>query len=476
MNIVEKNPSASACNALAAFRGGLSEVIDEGAEPNEFLDWVATDDLFQDYMIQDATLFALDRSTIHTWVVIIVVIAAVVIVTAASSGCTEQETRHAEMELDLYIARWIRETGTVETYLHAGGYGNEDYFCWENSGWDTVATKSIVQCRGNSFWGFNTEFQILGTKGAKVYIPEAEDNGITLTENKDPIWDVEKRGLWRVIIPPTAPVGKYTITLEKDGKIKTMPLYVRFNDWDTDLAPRYYGPYLPEETARIDAYGSGPGYAEDRSKVEAYYYGDNLANSYSQYLNPHTEIVCKIGIAAASGTTNPYDGASKLWEFTNKFVDGYWGPGATVAIIDIGSVDKILETSGVTEDEVESGNIKHTITGQCMDFAFILTALSRSIGIPARPASGESPYIPGGDYQPSTDRWNFHVWTEIWLDDPPEGTDNWYVFDATDNVGSANGVRDSRLDYGATWDPYKVVVGSPQSPTIPLIESTYYGI
>jgi transglutaminase-like putative cysteine protease len=78
-----------------------------------------------------------------------------------------------------------------------------------------------------------------------------------------------------------------------------------------------------------------------------------------------------------------------------------------------------------------------------MDFAGILTALLRAIGIPSRMATGT--------YYQAYPRWNFHVWNEVWFKIPLEGTDNWYVFDATDydgdEYGSAPGYTDSRKDY-----------------------------
>ena len=99
-----------------------------------------------------------------------------------------------------------------------------------------------------------------------------------------------------------------------------------------------------------------------------------------------------------------------------------------------------------------------------MDFSGVSTALARAVGLPTRMASAWSPFIPDtSTYRPSSNRWNFHVWSETWLAVPPSGTDSWYAYDATDNAGSAIGSSASRVDFGATWDPAEVWVGDTTS-------------
>jgi transglutaminase-like putative cysteine protease len=76
-----------------------------------------------------------------------------------------------------------------------------------------------------------------------------------------------------------------------------------------------------------------------------------------------------------------------------------------------------------------------------MDFSGISNALYRAIGLPSRMSSGIEPT-----------GWNFHVWVEVWIETLPEGSDHWYVFDATDGIE----VADNRVDYGALVNPTEV--------------------
>ncbi|GEM_PF-4404305 len=52
----------------------------------------------------------------------------------------------------------------------------------------------------------------------------------------------------------------------------------------------------------------------------------------------------------------------------------------------------------------------------------------RAIGIAARMVTGNHVVI----RETKTEWITFHVWTEVWLETPPSGSDHWYVFDSTD--------------------------------------------
>ena len=128
-----------------------------------------------------------------------------------------------------------------------------------------------------------------------------------------------------------------------------------------------------------------------------------------------------------------------------------------------GDSDKVLQRSGVTTAEVLAGTVSdsHLLFGDCITFAQMSAALSRSIGIPSRMVNAWGIYKPNAvadeptpgvpTSAPSSETWLTHVWSEAWIENPPSGTDKWYVFDATDFVGSPFGSSASRLTYGSLW-------------------------
>ncbi len=94
-------------------------------------------------------------------------------------------------------------------------------------------------------------------------------------------------------------------------------------------------------------------------------------------------------------------------------------------------VNKIIEYSYTDPDIKDSGPNPYLDTiqyetgrkyGQCMDYANLLTAYLRAIGIPSRPVTTTDF---GGSY--------FHCWTEAWLPEMvSSGEDEWIVLDATE--------------------------------------------
>ncbi|MEM2869926.1 MAG: transglutaminase-like domain-containing protein [Thermoplasmata archaeon] len=97
--------------------------------------------------------------------------------------------------------------------------------------------------------------------------------------------------------------------------------------------------------------------------------------------------------------------------------------------------------------------------GQCHDFACVLTSLLRAIGIPSRPVSAL------GSNQ-NEEMWpTYHIWTEMWVDEPPHNFpefDFWYVVDCCDeySTGHYTGEKhieesiDPRIDY---YRSYKIL-------------------
>jgi transglutaminase-like putative cysteine protease len=198
--------------------------------------------------------------------------------------------------------------------------------------------------------------------------------------------------------------------------------------------------YTYDETSDRDGKGLWVSYYDENGD------GINDPEEYvdSTYLlTPFSEKVVQIAVAASSGETTVYDSASGVWSFTYNFIDYDGGEDGELQWPD--SVETTLTNSGVTEAEARSGTITHTVLGQCLTYGGISNGLYRALGIPSRMASG----IGAGG-------WNYHVWDEIWLDNPPDGTDNWYVFDAT----PGHDTRMNRPAKGDFEDPDEVWIAN----------------
>jgi len=202
-------------------------------------------------------------------------------------------------------------------------------------------------------------------------------------------------------------------------------------------------------------------------------------------LNPFTEAVIKTAILAIDGKTNEIDARNELRIFAAHYIFGAWGFGGGPSNvlyptpIDITIASSL--TSGLTDDMIASKNIPDPLQprGQCLDFNAVNIAISRAVGFAARFASGQT-WIPNvfvdPKYQPSGTKWRYHAWTEGRVENPPTGTDNWYIFDATDNVETQNeGISKSRIDYGTLWDPQRAWIGDKTTiMNAEEVTSSYY--
>jgi PKD repeat protein len=119
---------------------------------------------------------------------------------------------------------------------------------------------------------------------------------------------------------------------------------------------------------------------------------------------------------------------SKIFSVAIDRVDGQNSPMAAANLLRSKVTDIIAySTPNPTRSTLFYDGTLSGQLGQCMDYANLLSAYLRTVGIPSRPITTTD-----------VDGWNFHCWTEGWL--PEVGSskpnDKWSVLDSTDGYES----------------------------------------
>jgi len=283
-------------------------------------------------------------------------------------------------------------------------------------------------------------------------------------------------------VPAAATAGKYDLRALRPGgsTIGTAPFAVIYNP----VALRDGGLITTDELRS---------FAYDESDISHDAWdrdGKSNWNVGQWLLGPSTSTVSTLAIAAIDGTTTELDGADHIRQFANSFIIGDWGASGGIPTVywDVGpSIPDAFTTAGVTEAEAlaRSVNASHSLRGECFDFAGSSSALYRSAGIPDRTTYAAQPFmpigiandltcLPGASAEPSTQRWGYHVWNEVFLASPPSGGPDWWVFDATDCAGAQTGGFASRSAYGAKWDPLSVQAEGPTGDAAMISVSSAY--
>lgn len=175
-------------------------------------------------------------------------------------------------------------------------------------------------------------------------------------------------------------------------------------------------------------------------------------------LNQFREFFFEIVISAVDGETSESATAEKLMHAVSNviFYKRPYNQGRSVYEMFKNKVKK-------KENFLDAfkGKEQQLIKGHCHDYAHSLTAMFRSIGIPARVATN----IQNGGFK-------YHEWTEAYLEHPPKGKDKWYVYDAMDYTNPPHTPKDdvSRSAAGsaprknAPYDDtaYEIPVGKPE--------------
>lgn len=351
-------------------------------------------------------------------------------------------------------------------------YATQDYFSWSGG----VATDTAVLRRGKSFRVIATDSS-LQSGDAKVTIKNRAGTDVTSLFNIHKESGQEDyaaynggqttwRENWIIETPLTAPVGKYTIFMSRGTSwTGTTPFYLIFNRSEFSLSDEQYSAYAYQE----DSDGLALPAQSDLGFDIYDLYDVSEEIPLNAALAPFTKTVTDIAVAAIESKTSQFDARDNIRLFTNKLIYGCWNTDPPCDRDNDqtdagGQSDKVLQRSGVTIAEVLAGTVSdsHLLFGDCITFAQMSVALSRSIGIPSRMVTGRGGIykpnavagepVPGASPSaPSGETWIYHVWSEAWIENPPSGTDKWYVFDATDFVGSPLGSASSRLAYGSLW-------------------------
>ncbi len=218
-----------------------------------------------------------------------------------------------------------------------------------------------------------------------------------------------------------------------------------------------------------------------QDEIRAYSYDDRgffwqletgpATNNYIWHLDARTKTVSEMATAIVHDSMNhdPMNGAAAIAQFTNSML--HWSASEALFWTHTSyyhdSIENIIDYNSITLEEGYNRVVGDPINGQCMDFAGVSVALLRSVGIPARMASGQ-------------DAWgfNFHIWNEVFV--TGSATDDsdgyWWVYDATDDIGSPTGYGiDFRNLYGDDGDPVLVWAEDAEKTTSPaFIDVTPY--
>ena len=113
------------------------------------------------------------------------------------------------------------------------------------------------------------------------------------------------------------------------------------------------------------------------------------------------------------GTTSAKAAVDDLTDKVAGYVTGEWPPKP-------GSVFK----TGNVPDFIREKAAGAKVCGQCMIFGSLTTAFDRSLGVPSRMLTARPSYV-----KPADAYWNFHVWSEAWLNQVTSGA--WSAHDAS---------------------------------------------
>ncbi|MCK4661111.1 MAG: transglutaminase domain-containing protein, partial [Phycisphaerae bacterium] len=232
-----------------------------------------------------------------------------------------------------------------------------------------------------------------------------------------------QREHWEVAVPALVPVGRYILRgYDASGtEIGTGSVfYVIYDPYllvdGTKFTKQDIETWAYDEDEDGKTWtGYGPDADHERDDFSAYHWSGNTQTTYASramrrdpsFASPVS--VLDLAIAAADGTSDQFESMRRLYRLTNQRINWSsptWTPDAEAILIRIGEGLTIsdAETYSLPNNALPSAKV---IQGQCMDFGNVLAALARSIGIPARPASGQSGIF----------GWNFHVFTEVYLPD-----------------------------------------------------------
>jgi hypothetical protein len=260
---------------------------------------------------------------------------------------------------------------------------------------------------------------------------------------------------WRVTVPSTAPVGRYTLRVFTPGGTQIgsdVAFYVIHNPYPlvssgavskAELETYCYdededgvGVHVPHGTDRDNLRDHFTAHYDGRRDL-GYFPTTLLTGSFRRTNSEIDPSMLDIAAASIDGTTTEFESMLRLYRIVSQRIK-YNRPdlhddSADVMIGEFSPFESTLafwySLPGMELTELQT-------TGQCYEYGHVLTALARSAGILARPISSAS-WLGG---------WGNHVFAEAYVPNLPQhggkrtssnsssrsDTDPWYTFDATD--------------------------------------------
>lgn len=156
-------------------------------------------------------------------------------------------------------------------------------------------------------------------------------------------------------------------------------------------------------------------------------------------LGIYSDAVLNRALAAVDGLSSALDAAAALRDLAHREVAGKW-PGLADAAGELPDGVPPADEGWVNpwREAVPDNLGGPDLRGQCYDFAAVLSAFSRSIGIPSTLVTAINPGQMPYPYQVERGViWEFHVWTEIFAGG------QWWAADAAwfTTLASGNGFR-----------------------------------
>lgn len=270
-------------------------------------------------------------------------------------------------------------------------------------------------------------------------------------------WDWSNERGWK--IPSEIRVGIYEVIAKsikgvqetENGKCYFYVIFQKPESLQADLEGAYLYNQKPSERDELSIH-----YLYSGSPYQQWVLDKNLQEKREQRykrwfekeykLNPFNEHLFDLAINAVDSQTKESEAANGLMKAVSRVIvyneKNTFHPQDVSKMFKPVTAEDFRKAFSVTE--------KPLINGQCLDYANSLSALTRSIGIPARVATDIQRF-----------KFHYHEWTEIFLESPPEGTDKWFTYDAMDypneNANEEGASPRSKAPYGR--GAFEVVVG-----------------
>lgn len=245
-----------------------------------------------------------------------------------------------------------------------------------------------------------------------------------------------------VDIPQDAAVGDYTMTFDLESLGTT--LYQQTRTWNN----RFGQQQRPQQGTTIVDPDTGTSWTQRETSYwteqkEGKFFPDGKSPGYTVPSDVRKQIKDVRESLGVDGETKPTEAANKkrkwITDNTGWVTSASEPDGKPKTPMPDGSRPRQGKDYGYNDIKKFFTRIQNAektgswASGQCMDFAVLLSEMLKAEGIPARVATGVD-----------ADTWNFHCWVEMW-----DGS-SWKVLDATPGYG------EDAMDRKDYWDKHDV--------------------